>query len=90
MRGLFLNGDGLSVRVKFHDAEALRIIHIIAEYRSSLLLGRCRLQALVQTLAVENIVSQNHGYGVRADKISADNKGLCPSRQDWAAPHRTD
>ena len=74
--GLFLDGDGLAVLIKLHHAEALRILHIVAEHRGALLLLRRPAQMLAQAGAVEDVVAQNHGGPVVADELLAQNKGL--------------
>ena len=83
MLRLLLDGDGLSLLVKLHNAEALRVVHIVAEYRGPLLLGRGSPQQAVQAMAVENVVPQHHGDGVISDKLFSDDKGLGQSVGAW-------
>ena len=76
---LFLDGDDLAVLVEFHDAEALRIVDIVAEHRGALAVCRVldrRLQALFETVTGKNIVAEHHGDAVVADEIRADDERL--------------
>ena len=86
MLRLLLDGDCLAVVVELHDAEPLRIVHIVAEHRSPLaglrVLHR-RLQPLLQAVAGENIVSQHHGHRVVADELLADDEGLGQAVRAW-------
>ena len=76
---LLLHGDDLAVGVKFHDAEALRVVDIVAEHRRPAVLLRVRLrlpQDFAKAVAVENIVAQHHGAGLVADKVLPQQEGL--------------
>ena len=67
--------------LKFHDPEALRIFHIVAEDRGLPFIGHfdgCR-QLGVEAVPVENIVPEDHRAAVVAYEILADRKGLCKS-----------
>ena len=37
--GLLLDGDGTALRIEFHDAEALGVVHVVAEDRGAARLG---------------------------------------------------
>ena len=65
--------------VKFYDTEALRIIDIVAEYSRALFLGRGSTQAFHKSLTLENIITQNHRYGIIPNKLLAYDKSLCQS-----------
>ena len=82
MLRLLFDGNGLSVVVKLHNAEPLRIVHVIAEHSGALSGVRilhCRFQPFLQTVSGENVVAQHHGHRVIADEIRADDEGLCQS-----------
>ena len=78
MLRFFLHGQHLFVFVKLHDAEALRVGHIVAEdggppiFRAPPGL----FQDGGEVVAVENVVPQNHGAGLAADKFLTDEEGL--------------
>ena len=78
LRGLFLHGNDLSVFVKFHDAEALGVVHIIAEYRSASVFGvfHRRAQQLGKAVAVKNVVAQHHGAWLVPDECIPQNERL--------------
>ena len=80
MLGLFFHAQHLAVLVKFHDAETLGVLHIVAEH-SAAALGLCigggSLEDLGEAVAVEDVVAQDHGAAVVADELFAQNKGLC-------------
>ncbi len=72
--------------VEFHDSETLRIVHIITEYGCAFsgfrILDR-RFQPLLQSVAREDIVAQDHGNRVVSDKIRPDNECLRKSVGAW-------
>ena len=76
---LFLDGYRLAVPVKFHDAESLRVVHVISENGGSLaLLGipNRRLQALVEAMPRKNVIAQHHRNRIAADERLADDERL--------------
>ena len=78
MLRLFLYGKDFAVFIKFDDAEAFRIIDVIAENGCTTLLRICnRLpQEPGQTIAIENIIAEHHGAQVVPDKFFADQESL--------------
>ena len=80
MFGLFFDGNGISVFVKFHDAEALGVVDLVAE-DSCAFAAFCFLnggtQSFLEAVAGKNIVSQDHGGRIAVDKLFAEGKGLC-------------
>ena len=76
MLGLFDNGNCLVIFVEFHHAIAFWVIHVVAEYRRAML-HRCRsAQRLSQTIAVEDIISQNKSTRLTRNELFADDEGL--------------
>ena len=76
---LLLDGDRVAVRVELDDAEALRIVHIVAEYgRPVPALGALNggAQSFFQAVPRENIVAQDHGGGLPLNELLADREGL--------------
>lgn len=76
--GLLLDGDGPPLAVELHDAEALGVVHVVAEDR-----GAARLRVLDgarqvagQAVAVEDVVAQHQGARLSADEVLADGEGL--------------
>ena len=78
VRRLFLDGEHALIPVKLHDAEALRVLDVVAEDGGIARLGGCdRLaQIAAEAVAVENIVAEDHGAGVAADEVRPDQKRL--------------
>ena len=79
---LFLDRNGLTVLVKLHNSETLRIVHIVAKHRCALAVFcilDCCLQALLQPVARKDVIAQHHSHRIIADEISTNNKGLCQS-----------
>ena len=76
---LFFDGYRLAVAVKFHNAESLRIVHIIPENSGSLaFLGipNRRPQALIEAMPRKNVVAQHHRNRIAADEILTDDERL--------------
>ena len=79
---LFLNRNGLTVLIKLHNSETLRIVHIVAKHRCALAVFcilDCRMQALLQTMTRKDVVSQHHSHRIGTDKVGTNDKGLCQS-----------
>lgn len=78
LRGLLLDGDGPALAVELHDAEALGVVHVVAEDRCPT--GLCVLdgarQVAGQAVAVEDVVAQHQGARLSADEVLADGEGL--------------
>ena len=76
--GLLLDGDGPALRIKLHDAEALGVVHVVAEDRGST--GLCVLdgarQVARQAVAVEDVVTQHERARLAGDEVLADGEGL--------------
>ena len=75
--GLLLDGDGPALAVELHDAEALGVVHIVAEHGGAILLRHGLPQMGRQPGTVEDIIPQNHGAAVVADKFLAQDERLC-------------
>ena len=78
LRGLLLDGDGPPMRIELHDAEALGVVHVVAEDR-----GPARLcildgsrQVARQAVAVEDVVAEHQGARLAGDEVLADGEGL--------------
>ena len=76
--GLLLDGDGPPLAVELHDAEALGVVHVVAEDR-----GPPRLRVLDgarqvarQAVAVEDVVAQHQGARLAGNELLADGEGL--------------
>lgn len=76
--GLLLDGDGTALPVELHDAEALGVVHVVAEDR-----GAARLRVLDgarqvarQAVAVEDVVAQHQGARLAVNELLADGEGL--------------
>ena len=76
--GLLLDGDGPALAVELHDAEALGVVHVVAEDRGAARL--CVLhgarQVARQAVAVEDVVAQHQGARLAGDEVLADGEGL--------------
>ena len=76
--GLLLDGYGPPLAVELHDAEALGVVHVVAEDRGA---ARLRvldglLQVAAEAVAVEDVVAQHQGARLAGDEILADREGL--------------
>lgn len=76
--GLLLDGHGPPLRIELHDAEALGVVHVVAEDRGPT--GLCVLdgarQVARQAVAVEDVVTQNERARLAGDEVLADGEGL--------------
>lgn len=76
--GLLLDGDGPALAVELDDAEALGVVHVVAEDRGPT--GLCVLDGLLQVarkaVAVEDVVAQDQGARLAGDEVLADGEGL--------------
>ena len=76
--GLLLDGDGPPPRVELHDAEALGVVHVVAEDRGAArhgVLDGAR-QVARQAVAVEDVVAEHEGARLAGDELLADGEGL--------------
>ena len=77
-----LDAQAVALAVELRHAIALRVVDIVAEdRRQSVLLGilHTLLQQTGESGAVEDVVAQDQAGAVVADKLFADDKGLCQS-----------
>lgn len=76
--GLLLDGDGPALPVELHDAEALGVVHVVAEDRCPT--GLCVLdgsrQVARQAVAVEDVVAKHQRARLAVDEVLADGEGL--------------
>ena len=76
--GLLLDGYGPPMRIELHDAEALGVVHVVAEDRGAARL--CVLhgarQVARQAVAVEDVVAQHQGARLAGDELLADGECL--------------
>ena len=76
--GLLLDGDGPALAVELHDAEALGVVHVVAEDRGAARLGVLdgARQVARQAVAVEDVVAEHQGARLAGDELLADGEGL--------------
>lgn len=76
--GLLLDGDGTALAVELHDAEALGVVHVVAEDRGPPRLGVLdgARQVARQAVAVEDVVAEHEGARLAGDEVLADGEGL--------------
>ncbi len=76
--GLLLDGDGPALAIELHDAEALGVVHVVAEDRGAARLGVLdgARQVARQAVAVEDVVAQHQGARLAGDELLADGEGL--------------
>ena len=76
--GLLLDGDGPPLAVELHDAEALGVVHVVAEDRGPPRLGVLdgARQVARQAVAVEDDVAEHQGARLAGDEVLADGEGL--------------
>ena len=76
--GLLLDGDGTALPVELHDAEALGVVHVVAEDRGPPRLGVLdgARQVARKSVAVEDVVAQHQGARLAGDELLADGEGL--------------
>ena len=78
LRGLLLDGDGPPLRIELHDAEALGVVHVVAEDRGA---ARLRvldglLQVARKAVAVEDVVAEHERARLAGDEVLADGERL--------------
>ena len=83
--GLLLDGDGPPLRIELHDAEALGVVHVVAEDRGA---ARLRvldglLQVAAEAVAVEDVVAEHQGARLAGDELLADGEGLGQAVRAW-------
>ena len=76
--GLLLDGDGPALAVELHDAEALGVVHVVAEDRGAARLGVLHgaRQVARKTVAVEDVVAEHQRARLAGDEVLADREGL--------------
>ena len=76
--GLLLDGDGPPLAVELHDAEALGVVHVVAEDRGAARLGILdgARQVARQAVAVEDVVAEHQGARLAGDELLADGERL--------------
>ena len=76
--GLLLDGHGPPLAVELHDAEALGVVHVVAEDRGAAQLGVLdgARQVAGQAVAVEDVVAEHQGARLAGDELLADGEGL--------------
>ena len=78
LRGLLLDGHGPALAVELNDAEALGVVHVVAEDRGPPRLGVLdgARQVARQAVAVEDVVAEHEGARLAVDEFLADGEGL--------------
>lgn len=75
---LLLDGDGPPLAVELDDAEALGVVHVVAEDRGptglGVLDGACQVAA--EAVSVEDVVAEHQGARLAGDELLADGEGL--------------
>ena len=76
--GLLLDGDGTALAVELDDAEALGIVHVVAEDRGAARLGVLdgARQVAAEAVAVEDVVPEHEGARLAGDELLADGERL--------------
>ena len=76
--GLLLDGDGPALAVELHDAEALGVVHVVAEDRGAARLGVLHgaRQVARKAVAVEDVVAEHERARLAGDELLADGEGL--------------
>ena len=76
--GLLLDGDGPALAVELHDAEALGVVHVVAEDRGAARLGVLdgARQVAGQAVAVEDVVAEHQRARLAGDEVLADGERL--------------
>lgn len=76
--GLLLDGDGPPLAVELHDAEALGVVHVVAEDRGAARLGVLdgARQVAGQAVSVEDVVAQHERARLTVNELLADGEGL--------------
>lgn len=83
--GLLLDGDGPPLRIELDDAEALGVVHVVAEDRGA---ARLRvldglLQVARKAVAVEDVVAEHERARLAGDEVLADGEGLRQAVRRW-------
>ena len=75
---LLLDGDGPPLAVELHDAEALGVVHVVAEDRGAARLGVLdgARQVAAEAVAVEDVVAEHQGARLAVNELLADGEGL--------------
>ena len=78
LRGLLLDGHGPPLAVELDDAEALGVVHVVAEDRGAARLGVLdgARQVARQAVAVEDVVAEHQGARLAGDEVLADGERL--------------
>ena len=79
MLGLLLDGHCVKVLVELHNAEALGVVHVIAEHGGvALALGLLhgRPQVAGEAFPVEDVAAQHQRAGLAGDELLADDESL--------------
>lgn len=78
LRWLLLDGDGTALPVELHDAEALGVVHVVAEDRGAARLGVLdgARQVARQAVAVEDVVAEHQRARLAGDEVLADGECL--------------
>lgn len=76
--GLLLDGYGPPMRIELHDAEALGVVHVVAEDRGAARLGVLdgARQVAGQAVAVEDVVAENERARLAGDELLANGECL--------------
>ena len=76
--GLLLDGDGAALPVELDDAEALGVVHVVAEHRRPSRLGVLHgaRQVTRQAVAVEDVVAEDERARLAGNELLADGEGL--------------
>lgn len=76
--GLLLDGDGPALRIELDDAEALGVVHVVAEDRGAARLGVLdgARQVAAEAVAVEDVVAEHERARLAGDEPLADGEGL--------------
>ena len=80
---LLLDGDGLSVLVEGDDTETLRVIDIVTEDGRAGILRSGLTECLLEAVAGEDVVAEDHRDGIVTDEVRAQDEGLCESIRGW-------
>ena len=75
---LLLDGDGTALPIELHDAEALGVVHVVAEDRGPTGLGVLdgARQVARQAVAVEDVVAEHERARLAGDELLADGERL--------------
>ena len=76
--GFLLDGDGTALAVELHDAEALGVVHVVAEDRGAARLGVLdgARQVAAEAVTVEDVVAEHQRARLAGDELLADGEGL--------------